>query len=132
MTDKAKKRLLDIFGAIVSFALPAAAAISEFPRVKTATGGADSFLSVVNLSATAFSIIAIIGAITAMRFFHHRLKMPKSGLAVSVILYVIVRGINVIIDPMETILFWAVIGCGIAWVLYLIADKKYGGANNGQ
>ena len=132
MTDKAKKRLLDICGALVSFVLPAAAAVSEFPRVKAATGGENGFLTFLNLSATAFAIIAIIGAITAIRFFHHRLKAPKSGLGVAVILYVIVKGINTIIDPMETILFWAVIGCAIAWVLYLISDKKYGGASNGQ
>lgn len=127
MTDKAKKRTLDIVGALISFALPAAAAIAEFPRVKAATGGGNDFLAVLNLSSAAFAMVAILAVITAVRFFRHRLKAPRSGLAVSVILYVIVRGINVVIDPMETILFWSVIGCAIAWVLYFIADKKYGG-----
>lgn len=127
MTDKAKKRTLDIVGALISFALPAAAAIAEFPRVKAATGGGNDFLAVLNLSAAAFAMVAILAVITAVRFFRHRLKAPRSGLALSVILYMIVRGINVIIDPMETILFWSVIGCAIAWVLYFIADKKYGG-----
>lgn len=127
MTDKAKKRTLDIVGALISFALPAAAAIAEFPRVKAATGGGNDFLAVLNLSAAAFAMVAILAVITAVRFFRHRLKAPRSGLAVAVILYIVVRGINVIIDPMETILFWSVIGCAIAWVLYFIADKKYGG-----
>lgn len=127
MSTKAKKRTLDIIGALVSFALPAGAAIAEFPRAKAATGAAGSFAAWLNLSTAALAVVAILAAITAYRFFRDRIKMPRSGLAISVILYAVVHGINVIVDSMEVILFWSVIGCAIAWVLYYIADKKYGG-----
>lgn len=128
MSNKAKKRTLDILGALVSFALPAGAAAAEFPRVKTATGGASGFAAVLNLSTVALAIILIIATITMYRFFRDRIKMPRSGLALSVILYAVVHGINVIVDSMEVILFWSVIGCAVAWVLYYIADKRYGGS----
>ena len=125
MTNKAKKRTLDISGAVISFLLPALATIAEFPRVKASTGDARGFLDVLNLSSAAFAIVAIIGIMTAWRFFRNRVKMPRSGLAVSLVLYIIVRGVKRIVDPFETILFWSVIGCAIAWVLYRIADRLY-------
>lgn len=127
MTDKAKHRALELAGAVISFALPAGAAIAAFPRVVQDTGGLSSFAALLNLSTAALSIILIIGLLTAFRFFRDRIRMPKSGLALSAVLYLMVHGINVIVDPVETILFWSMIGCGIAWIFYLIADKKYGG-----
>ena len=125
MTKRAKKRALDFCGAGISFLLPAIATVAEFPRVKATTGDARGFLDVLNLSSAAFAIVAIIGVITAWRFFRDRVKVPRSGLAVSLVLYIIVRGVKMIIEPFETILFWSVIGCAVAWVLYHIADRLY-------
>ena len=132
MSKQAKKRVLDILGLLISFALPAGAAAAEFPRVKTATGGASGFAAILNLSTVTLAIILIIATITMYRFFRDRIKMPRSGLALSVILYAVVHGINVIVDSMEVILFWSVIGCAIAWVLYTVADKRYGGDTDGE
>lgn len=132
MSKRAKKRVLDILGLLISFAFPAAAAISEFPRMTAATGGARTFAAILNISTVALAIVLIIGTVTAYRFVRERIKTPKSGLAISVVLYAIVHGINVIVDSMEVILFWSVIGCGIAWVLYTVADKRYGGDTDGE
>jgi hypothetical protein len=126
MTRRKKKLLLDLLGALVSLALPAAAAISQFPRLQEATAGESSFLSALNLSCTAFAVVCIIAVITAGRFLRDRVHMPKSGLVPSVLLYAVLRGVRMIILPFETILFYAVIGNAIAAVLYLIADKRYG------
>lgn len=127
MTAKQKKLLLDVIGAFITVALPAAAAISEFPKIAAATTGGSQFLTFLNVSSTAFAVICVIAAATAWRFFHHRLRMPRSGFFPLLILYAIVHGINMIIDPFEIIVYWAAIGSGIAFVLAFIADKKYGG-----
>lgn len=131
MTDKRKRLILEISGALISFLLPAGAAISAFPRVVKDTGGLSSFAAMLNLSTAALAIVLIIGLLTAFRFFRDRIKLPRSGLVLSAILYLTVHGIRLIVQPMETVLFWAMIGSAIAWVLYLIADKKYGGGTDG-
>lgn len=124
MTRRTVRRILNGGGALVSFLLPAAAAISEFPRIQagTAAEGGGKFLAALNLSAAAFAVIAVLALVTAMRFLKHRIAMPKSGLILSVLLYLLVRGIRLIVKPMEVILFWSVIGCGVAFVMYFIAD----------
>ena len=127
MTDKKKKLILDIIGAIIAVVLPAAAAISEFPRIRVATTCESQFVTFLNISSTAFAVICVIAAATAWRFCQHRIRMPKSGFFPLVVLYAIVRGIHMIIAPFEVILFWAALGSGIAFVLSTIADKKYGG-----
>lgn len=129
MTDKTKKRVLDLLGVAVSILLPAAAAIGEFPNVRAATAGESSFLSFLNLSAAAFSVIAIVSVLTMIRFFHNRIKMPKSGLGAALILYAIVYGVETFIHSFRVILFWYCVGCAIALVLYTVADKKYGEPN---
>ena len=126
MTRRKKKLLLDLAGALVSLALPAAAAIAQFPRLQQATAGGSGFLSALNLSCTAFAVLCILAVITAGRFLRDRVKVPRSGLVPSLLLYAALRGIRMIIVPFETILFYAVIGNAIAAVLYLIADKRYG------
>ncbi len=128
MTDKKKKLLLDVIGAIVAVVLPSVVAISEFPKIQAATTGESQFVSFLNISSTAFAVICVIAASTAWRFCHHRLKMPRSGFFPLVALYAIVHGIHMIIAPFEVIVFWAAVGSGIAFVLALIADKKYGGS----
>ncbi len=128
MTDKKKKLLLDVIGAILAVAFPAAAAISEFPKIRVATAGTSQFTTFLNVSSTAFAVICVIAAATAWRFFHNRLKMPRSGFFPLVALYAIVHGINMIIAPFEVIVFWAAVGSGIAFILAVIADKKYGGS----
>lgn len=127
MTAKQKKLLLDVLGAIIAVALPAFAAITEFPKIQAATASESQFITFLNVSTTAFAVICVIAAATAWRFFHNRLKMPRSGFFPLLILYAIVHGINMIIDPFEVIIYWAAIGSGIAFVLALIADRKYGG-----
>ena len=126
MTNRQKKRLLDLSGLLVSILLPAAAAISEFPRVKAATTGGNAFFDFLNVSAAAMAVIAVVTIFTAWRFLKHRIKMPTSGFLPSLLAYLIVRGMHLIIAPLESILFWVVAGCAVAWVLYFIADKKYG------
>lgn len=125
MSKKAKRRLLNIVGAAISFILPAFATIAEFPRIKANTGAMGSFAAFLNLSTAALSIIALLAAVTAYRFFRNHLKAPRSGLTLSFVLYVIVRGIRLVVVPLETILMWCVIGCAIAWIFYYIADHKY-------
>lgn len=127
MTDKKKKLLLDVIGAIIAVVLPSVVAIAEFPKIQEATSGESQFVSFLNVSITAFAVICVIAAATAWRFCHHRLKMPKSGFFPLVILYAIVHGIHMIIAPFEVIVFWAAVGSGIAFILAMIADKKYGG-----
>ncbi len=129
MTDRKKKLILDLIGAIIAVALPAFAAVSEFPKIRAATAGGSQFTTFLNVSSTAFAVICVIAAATAWRFLHHRLKMPKSGFFPLVALYAVVHGIHMIIAPFEVIVFWAAIGSGIAFILALIADKKYGGAS---
>lgn len=127
MTNRAKKLILDIIGAICAVALPAAAAISEFPKIQAATAGESQFITVLNISSTSFAVICVIAAATAWRFFQHRLKMPKSGFLPLVALYAIIHGIHMIIAPFEVIVFWAAVGSGVAFIFALIADTKYGG-----
>ena len=127
MSAKRKKLLLDVIGAVIAIAFPAAAAISEFPNIQTATEGESQFISFLNISSTAFAVICVIAAATAWRFCHHRLKMPKSGFFALVALYAIVHGIRMIIAPFEVIVFWAAIGSGIAFILSVITDKLFGG-----
>ena len=127
MTAKKKKLLLDLCGAFVTVLFPGVAAVVEFPNIRTATSAGTSFMTWLNISTTAFSVIAVIAALTAWRFCRDRLKLPKSGLFAAFVLWILVRGIRLVVEPFETILFWATIGCAVAWVLYLIAEKKYGG-----
>ena len=126
MTRRQKKLLLDVTGALFSFALPAAAAISQFPHVQQATTGESGFLSLLNLSCTAFAVLCILAVITAGRFLRERVQLPRSGLLPAALLYAVLRGIRMIIVPFEVIVFYAVLGNAIAAVLYLIADKRYG------
>ena len=126
MTRRTKKRLLDIVGLLVSVLLPIGAAIAVFPREQ-----ASGFLQWFNLSAAAFAVILLVGAVAAMRFFHTRLQVPRNGVVFSLLLYFLIRGVRVIIDPFETIAFWLLIGNLIGWGFYLIADKKFGEEQNG-
>ena len=126
MTSKAKKRLLDILGFLISVLLPVAAAIAVFPR-EPAKGFADW----LNISSAAFAVVLVVGAFAAVRFFHDRLHMPKNGVVLALLLYALIRGIKVIIDPFEVIAFWMLVGNLVGWLCYLIADKKFGGDKNG-
>lgn len=122
-----KKLLLDLLGVGVAIALPALAAVSEFPKIQSATTGCNAFVTFLNISSTAFAVIAIISVLTAWRFFHERLKAPKSGFLPTVMVWAVARGVKTIIAPFETIMFWAAVGSGIALIVYAIADMKYGG-----
>ena len=126
MTCKVKRRLLNITGFLISVLLPIGAAIAVFPRTP-----ANGFLQWLNLSAAAFAVILVVGSIAAMRFFHTRLQVPRNGVVFSLLLYFLIRGVRVIIDPFETIAFWLLVGNLAGWVFYLIADKKYGEEQNG-
>ena len=124
MTTRTKCRLLDISGALISFAAPAAAAIMEFPRVEqSVTSGGRSFADILNLSSAAFSIILILLALTCWRFFREHIKLPKSGLVSSVILFAIAYGVEQFIHSFRVIMFWSVIGCAVAQILYVISDR---------
>lgn len=127
MTDRKKKLILDIIGAILAVAFPAAAAITEFPKIQASTACESQFTTFLNVSSTAFAVICVIAAATAWRFFQHRIKMPKSGFFPLVVLYAIVRGVHLIIASFEVVIFWAAIGSGLALILATVADKKYGG-----
>ncbi|MBQ8357866.1 MAG: hypothetical protein IJX39_08695 [Clostridia bacterium] len=127
MTTKTKCKLLNLAGAVISFAAPAAAAIAEFPRVEqTVAGGGRSFADILNLSSAAFSIIVILLAVTCWRFFREHIKLPKSGLITSLILFAIAYGVEQFIHSFRIIMFWSVIGCAIAQVLYIISDRLEG------
>ena len=124
MTLKTKCKLLDIAGAVISFAAPAAAAVAEFPRVdQEVTTGARSLADILNLSAAAFSIVLILLAVTCWRFFREHIKLPKSGLFVSIILFAIAYGVELFIHSFRVIMFWSVLGCLAAQVLYIVSDK---------
>ena len=128
MTNKWKRRLLNTAGFIASVGMPVGAAIAVFPREKPT-----AFLEYLNLSTAAFAVILVIAAITAMRFFNTRIAIPKNGVIFSLLLYFLIRGVRVIIDPFETIAFWLLIGNIAGWICYFIADKKYGEVeNNGK
>ena len=123
MTVKTKCRLIDIAGAVISFAAPAVAAIMEFPRVEqSVTDGGRSFADILNISSAAFSIICILLAVSCWRFFKEHIKLPKSGLVSSIILFVIAYGIERFSHSFRVIMFWSVIGCAIAQLLYLVSD----------
>ena len=127
MTTKTKCKLLNLAGAVISFAAPAAAAIAEFPRVEqTVAGVGRSFADILNLSSAAFSIIVILLAVTCWRFFREHIKLPKSGLITSLILFAIAYGVEQFIHSFRIIMFWSVIGCAIAQVLYIISDRLEG------
>ena len=137
MTAIKKSRILDICGAVISFAAPASAAIVEFPYTVKKTvenSGRASFQDILHISSAAFAIIAIIAVLTAWRFFRNRLKMPKSGLALSAILWAICFGVEQFVHSLTVIMQWSTIGCAVAWVLYFIADqiRKKEGIDDGQ
>lgn len=123
MTTKRKCQVLDIIGAVISFAAPAVAALIEFPYTVKAQGGGKTFTDVLHISTAAFSIVAIVAVLTLWRFFRNRLKVPQSGLAVSVVLWAICYGVEQYIHSVTVVLQWAVIGCAVAWVLYFAADQ---------
>ena len=120
-----KARLLDVSGAVISFAAPAAAAVSELPyTVKEFTGGGKlSFLDILHLSTAAFAIICILAAITMWRFFANRAKLPKSGLAVSGLGFAICYGVEQFIHILTVVLLWATVGCAVASICYFASDQ---------
>ncbi len=123
MTLKTKCRLIDIAGAVISFAAPAAAAVLEFPRVEQSVASSgNSFTNVLNMSSAAFSIVCILLAVSCWRFFREHVKLPKSGLVSSIILFVIAYGVERFIHSFRVIMFWSVIGCAVAQILYLVSD----------
>lgn len=123
MTTKTKCRLLDVAGAVISFAAPAVATVAEFPRVEQSiTAGGNTVADILNISSAAFSIICILLAVSCWRFFREHLKLPKSGLVTSIILYVIAYGVESFIHSFRVIMFWAVIGCAVAQALYIVSD----------
>ena len=129
MTTRTKCNLLNVAGAVISFAVPAVATILEFPRVESAvTGGGYSVADILNLSSAAFSIICILLATSCWRFFREHVKLPKSGLFTSFLLFVIAYGVEQFIHSFRVIMFWATIGCAIAMLLYLISDHLERGA----
>lgn len=120
-----KAKLLDISGAVISFAAPAAAAVSELPyTVREVTGGEKlSFLDILHLSSAAFAIVCILAAITMWRFFANRVKTPKSGLLVSGVGFAICYGVEQFIHILTVVLLWATIGCAVASVCYYASDQ---------
>lgn len=125
MTARAKARAFDICGAVISFAAPAAAAVSELPyTVKEVTGGEKlSFLDVLHLSSAAFAVICILLAVTMWRFFANRVKAPKSGLVISGAGFAICYGVEMFIHILTVVLLWATIGCAVASICYFTADQ---------
>lgn len=124
MTAKTKSKLLNVAGAVVSFATPAVATVIEFPRVEEAvTDGGGSLADVLNISSAALSIILILLAVTCWRFFRDHINLPKSGLATSLILFGIAYGVELFIHSFRIIMFWSVIGCAAAQILYIASDR---------
>lgn len=123
MTTKWKIRLLNIAGALISFIAPALATVIEFPRVQRATLGDGGLLGILNLSTAAFAIIVLLFAISCWRFLKNHFKLPESGLGLSLVLFAICYGVELIIHSFVVILGWSVIGCAAALVFYKIADK---------
>lgn len=124
MTNTQKARALDIAGAVISFAAPSAAAIAEFPHIRTATAGTGtSFLDVLNLSAAAFSIVCICAALTLWRFFSRKIKLPKTGIIPCALLTAVCYGVEQFIHSMTIIMAWATFGAFAAMILYHSADK---------
>lgn len=121
MTPQKKALILDITGAAVSFLIPAAAAAVMFPAVVQQTGNG-SFLAVLHLSAVAFAIIAVLLALTLYRFFRDRIKVPKSGLTVSLIAFGVCYGIEQFIHALTVVLLFCVIGAALAQIFYAVAD----------
>ncbi len=123
MTNKAKARLLNISGAVVSFAAPAVATIAEFPRMKSEVAVENDFLAVLNLSTAAFAIIAILLAVSCWRFIKNHVTLPDSGLGLTLVLLAICYGVELIIHSFVVILEWAALGCLASLILYKLADK---------
>ena len=123
MQTKTKKRLLDIAGAVISFAAPAVAAVYEFPRAKAAVSSGNSVSDFLNISTAALAIIVVLLAITCWRFLKSRIKMPDSGLLPSIVLFAVLHGIELIVHSFVIISFWAVIGTAVAAVLWKISDS---------
>lgn len=122
MTPKKKALVLDITGAAFSFILPAAAAVTMFPHIKEETGGVN-LLSVLHISSAAFAVAAILLALTLWRFFRDRVKVPKSGFAVSLIAFGVCYGVEQFIHALTVILLFAVIGAALAQIFYFFADR---------
>ncbi|MBE6555515.1 MAG: hypothetical protein E7663_04705 [Ruminococcaceae bacterium] len=125
MTKKSKARLLNIIGAVISFVAPAVAAIVEFPHVKETVSpvGGKSLADILNISGAALVIVAVLFLLTCWRFCAHRMRLPRSGLILSAILFVIAHGVELVIHSFKVIMFWSMLGCGGAAVLYFIADR---------
>lgn len=125
MTARSKAKLLDVSGAVISFAAPAAAAVSELPyTVKEATGGGKlSFLDILHLSTAAFAIVCILAVITMWRFFANRIKTPKSGLLISGGGFAICYGVEQFIHILTVVLLWATVGCAVASACYYASDQ---------
>ena len=134
MTPKKRALLFDIIGAAVSFACPAAAAVCMFPRTVENAGERVDFLGVLHLSAAAFAVLAILLALTLWRFFRDRVKIPKSGLAVSLVAFGVCYGIEQFIHALTVILFFAAAGAAVAEIFYLMADRirRTAGAGEGK
>lgn len=123
MTNKAKIQLLNISGAVISFAAPAVAAVAEFPRMKNEVAVENDFLAALNLSTAAFAIIAILLAVSCWRFIKNHVTLPDSGLGLTVVLLAICYGVELIIHSFVVILEWAALGCLASLILYKLADK---------
>lgn len=125
MTAKRKALLLNIAGAVVSFAVPAAATIAEFPYIRAKVASGSSFADTLHISAAALAIIVILASVTLFRFFRDRIKVPRSGLLVSVALLAVFYAVEMFIHALVVIMFWCSIGSAVGLVLFTIADKIY-------
>ena len=116
-----KKRiwLFEIAGALCSFCPPAVAAICLFPYHV-----ARSPLSVLRLSAAAFSVVAVLAVLTLWRTLSRRLHLPKSGLLPALFLFLVAYGAEQYIHALVTVLFYAVLGSLVATVFYYLADRE--------
>ena len=124
MTAKTKCRTLNVTGAVISVAAPSVAAAMEFPRVEEAVANSgNSLADILNLSSAALSIILILLAVTCWRFFREHIKLPKSGLTTSLILFGIAYGVEQFIHSFRVIMFWSVLGCAVAQLLYIASDR---------
>lgn len=117
-----KKRiwLYEALGALCSFCPPAVAAVIEFPYHAHGT----SPLSVLRLSAAAFSVLCLLALLTLWRTLARRFPLPKSGFLPSLFLLFIAWGVEQYIHALVIVLFYATLGSLGAMIFYRLADKE--------
>ncbi|MBE6555231.1 MAG: hypothetical protein E7663_03205 [Ruminococcaceae bacterium] len=124
MTAKRKALLLDLTGAGVSFLAPTVAAVVEFPRAEEALQASGGGLAgLLRMSSAAFAVALVLLLLTCWRFVAHRLKLPRSGFILSGALFLLAHGVEPLIHSFKIIMFWSMLGCGVATVLYALSDR---------